>query len=267
MDYQINWNQIKFQYNPCYCLSYIVHIQRGWILSFNTTLVTVYRTSFLNAKAEVACFNTTLVTVYRTKNKDSKRTGCGFNTTLVTVYPACAVSTGSSPWFQYNPCYCLSTMETKLFSGEWSFNTTLVTVYLLPWLRKQENTAVSIQPLLLFIVISASYQPLFTTVSIQPFLLFIPNSSFVLKYESSFNTTLVTVYPDEKSDASADYRFNTTLVTVYRSGFNVSWYIFTVSIQPLLLFICKKYAKFRKSAEFQYNPCYCLSLYIMRQFS
>ena len=98
-------------------------------LCFNTTLVTVYQ-SIRKKPEQQECFNTTLVTVYRRAVLIAKsRLKVSIQPLLLFIYlnPTEAFMIYE---FQYNPCYCLS----QTFLRELSF-----------------LTAVSIQPLLLFI--------------------------------------------------------------------------------------------------------------------
>ena len=124
-----NGNYSRFQYNPCYCLSAVKACIKYNKKGFNTTLVTVYRSSKVSGYGErdvsiqplllfiqiILCdctfcpgFNTTLVTVYLPPSTSTGTQRSSFNTTLVTVYPS------------------FSSRFSTFFIR---FNTTLVTVY------------------------------------------------------------------------------------------------------------------------------------------
>ena len=55
--------------------------------------------------------------------------------------------------------------------------------------------------------------------------------------------------------------FNTTLVTVYRMDIGLTSPATQISIQLLLLFIQKRAVINEDVDRFQYNSCYCLSLW------
>ena len=79
---------------------------------------------------------------------------------------------------------------------------------------------------------------------------------------TDFNTTLVTVYPNIITIMCVrDNNFNTTLVTVYRMDIGLTSPATQISIQLLLLFIQKRAVINEDVDRFQYNSCYCLSLW------
>ena len=205
-------------------------------------------------------FNTTLVTVYRG----------GESTNVAPLklfqYNSCYCLSSSHrpapdwlPEFQYNSCYCLSpslrlnislgnrfnttlvtvyqSKGTKSMIDLGCFNTTLVTVYHFVRWMDDKDVDVSIQLLLLFIVGRLQKQTGRTA--------FQYNSCYCLSFNckiqkrlQSFNTTLVTVYRNVNCDDTVSLKFQ------YNSCYCLSCFRHlsylscrNVSIQLLLLFI------------------------------
>ena len=76
------------------------------LVCFNTTLVTVLWSIFINLYIQLLCFNTTLVTVlFLFLITQHLQLHC-FNTTLVTVLLVQGVYYKDICTFQYNSCYC-----------------------------------------------------------------------------------------------------------------------------------------------------------------
>ena len=75
-----------------------------------------------------------------------------FNTTFVTVYRINRAESAVTREFQYNLCYCLSSLHNPCIPVRSGFNTTFVTVYHLYASGLHICARVSIQPLLLFIM-------------------------------------------------------------------------------------------------------------------
>ena len=99
---------VRFQYNPCYCLSTQNSNTYLPMHSFNTTLVTVYLWMAFWPCMRIGSFNTTLVTVYQFLEI------AGISTWKFQYNPCYCLSIKPDdkhmpePLFQYNPCYCLS---------------------------------------------------------------------------------------------------------------------------------------------------------------
>ena len=112
-----------------------------------------------------------------------------FNTTLVTVYPKEAELKKFIPIFQYNSCYCLSTLtgEIKIPGSEFQYNS----CYCLSlWLAK-----ISITPKNFNTTLVTVYLSTLTGKKVTP---------------RNFNTTLVTVYhgASRMDDGGLEFQYN-----------------------------------------------------------
>ena len=97
-------------------------------------------------------------------------------------------------------------------------------------------------------------------VSIQPLLLFICISERRCKNHYCFNTTLVTVYRLQCPIRFFHFRcFNTTLVTVYRDFSIMLGMLGQFQYNPCYCLSVSIHFNSGRNDQFQYNPCYCLS--------
>ena len=146
----------------------------------------------------------------------------------------------SSSMFQYISCYSLSGRSLS----------DVIPVF------------VSIHLMLLFIRASTTSLTGLSAVSIHLMLLFIgENICQILYKKTCFNTSHVTLYPQEKrSRAFGENSFNTSHVTLYQAFIlcaSLAGYCFNTSHVTLYLYFSQKSKQ--KSFMFQYISCYSLS--------
>ena len=210
-----------------------------WDISFNTTLVTVYRKMYQKYlevyhvsiqplllfiyRFDIPGLLVLLVSIQPLLLFINRKHVCNLRIFSFQYNPCYCLSTKPSDLspdyseFQYNPCYCLSVHKTVTRRVIRRFNTTLVTVYRFPPIclrfggRSFNTTLVTVylcQAFLIKNIARFQYNPCYCL------------SQSRLSSQTSirrFNTTLVTVYltlPGKMQKRL--WCFNTTLVTVYR---------------------------------------------------
>ena len=98
---------------------------------FNTSHVTVYRSTSQHCLYLLCYFNTSHVTVYHRGKTVFIHPYIHFNTSHVTVYHLTEQMTKAICRFQYIPCYGLSFPGRLILYLFYNFNTSHVTVYLM----------------------------------------------------------------------------------------------------------------------------------------
>ena len=274
-----------FQYIPCYGLSSI-NVPKEWCkLSFQ--YIPCYGLSSIQALSIKSCTVFQYIPCYGLSWTRKRAKNCTqyFNTSHVTVYHEHPLtSVRGHIWFQYIPCYGLSWLRMQDQSNLWHFNTSHVTVYLNPrsaWCHRQ---AISIHPMLRFIIQIVDlptrdgifqYIPCYglsetgRTMNggnkqfqyIPCYGLSSPQETFcqyffVFQYIPCYGLSTSKVF----SQASSKY-FNTSHVTVYRIRFLPCAHVCFISIHPMLRFILLVISQCVNVVEFQYIPCYGLSLH------
>ena len=228
-----------FQYNPCYCLSGCKKIFAMYLnVSIQPLLLFIHISRYTNGNYSRFQYNPCYcLSAVKACIKYNKK---GFNTTLGTVYRSSKASGYGERDVSIQPLLLFIQIILCDCTFCPGFNTTLVTVYL----PHPESTGmyrrVSIQPLLLFIFHRRLLRAHSVLVSIQPLLLFI-----LLFRQDSALFSFVSIQPLLLFILQSKHR------RILRCG---------VSIQPLLLFIKRLESRGYILPEFQYNPCYCLSL-------
>ena len=166
-------------------------------------------------------------------------------------------------WFQYISCYSLSLQCTGVGSHIISFQ--YISCYSLSttMFALATETAVSIHLMLLFIRGEASGSASWTMFQyISCYSLSEPLCRG-FQITRSFNTSHVTLYPYEITQAGEVASFNTSHVTLYLKPLNKSLADNPVSIHLMLLFIKNCFPTCRPLLAFQYISCYSLSNFLL----
>ena len=251
---------IAFQYIPCYCLSFMTHVDLITLQAFQ------YIPCYCLSQNRVIHAIEIFISIHPML-------------LFIVVVPEI---TNDRLIFQYIPCYCLSMLPPAFFCVNSYFNTSHVTVYHHKLSNQRKKAQISIHPMLLFIYLSHITDHACISISIHPMLLFIrcqlswlsqfhlfqyipcyclstttainDFKNFIFQYipcyclsrqyplllytHLYFNTSHVTVYltltwsKDKPKD-----NFNTSHVTVYRKESNRMASKIGISIHPMLLFI------------------------------
>ena len=143
-------NQKKFQYISCYSLSVQGAAEMPWLISFNTSHVTLYLQQMV-ADADEVTFQ--YISCYSLSSSISARpliTSC-FNTSHVTLYQKENPVLVNKLMFQYISCYSLSRRSCLIWNRKLRFNTSHVTLYHWRGFKRLYRWEVSIHLMLLFI--------------------------------------------------------------------------------------------------------------------
>ena len=246
-------------------------------------------------------FNTSHVTVYRSTIYINVTIYTDFNTSHVTVYhhkllPFCPIFS-----FQYISCYCLSTKATEMLHMWQDFNTSHVTVYLLRLCLCSFFLCISIHLMLLFIQseIHDKYKKKnFNTSHVTVYLFrhlwlrihcrfqyiscycLSPSSKPLFPAVQSFQyISCYCLSLSRFTSESCSANFNTSHVTVYRYAWTYRHICKRISIHLMLLFITttnqkgKVFRDFNTSHVTVYhmlrnpdNAHQCISIHLMLLF-
>ena len=120
---------ILFQYISCYSLSVQGAAEMPWLISFNTSHVTLYlrQASYIQSSVLVSIH---LMLLFINVDMSSRYWYTSFNTSHVTLYQFNAARDAvKSALFQYISCYSLSIIKTLGHPANGCFNTSHVILY------------------------------------------------------------------------------------------------------------------------------------------
>ena len=205
---------------------------------FNTSHVTVYRIAFiLGNEVSVISIHPMLRFIDYGAPTMRKRF-FNFNTSHVTVYQNPTLQPKGLSSFQYIPCYGLSMEQRRIIVWLSYFNTSHVTVYRDLFGALPFGYAISIHPMLRFILCWLVQYMFRMSISIHPMLRFIfllqlhVPGKFLFQYIPCYG---LSDHPDQRRSQST--YFNTSHVTVYHSNINLKKVMLPISIHPMLRFI------------------------------